>query len=76
MSNTTQHLIRGRHGLFNASSVESITLMDKGVGVLNIQGQMIHWVPESDTEKAKKISDALSDAVLNKTPVDWEALEK
>jgi hypothetical protein len=74
MSNSKANLIRGLHGVFNANSVESITVMDKGVGVINSQGQMIHWVKETDEDKAKLVADALTDAVMDGTPVNWEAL--
>lgn len=74
MSDNNKKLVRGLHGLFNLASVESINVMDKGVAVTNSESQLIHWIGESDREKALKIADALTDAVMDGKAIDWKAL--
>lgn len=74
MSMKKSKLIRGPYGAFKVDAVESITLMNNGVGVLNTQGNLIQWIPEPDETKAQRVADALTDAVIDNKPIDWKQL--
>lgn len=74
MSDINKTRMRGLHGFFNPIEAAGVNCLAKGVAVTNAQGQLIHWVNEKDEEKAGAVADALTDAILDGTPVDWEAL--
>lgn len=68
--------IRTPHGGFKRSSVKSVTPTDSGVIVIDDSNQMIFWHEEPDSEKARKISSALMDAVIDGTSIDWSAFDE
>jgi hypothetical protein len=72
MSNKT--VIRCDCVFFYAEDVANVNLMAKGVGVNNHQGQLIFWHPETNKDQAKKVANALTDAVLGKKAIDWDSL--
>lgn len=74
MSDTNKTRLRGLHGFFNPNDAAGVNCLATGVAVINDQGQLIHWVEEDDKEKVNAVADALTDAILDGTPVDWEAL--
>jgi hypothetical protein len=63
--------IRTPHGGFKRNSVKSVTPTDSGVIVIDDSNQMIFWHEEPDPVKARKISKAIMDAVIEGTAVDW-----
>lgn len=68
------NFIRTPMGVFNKNHVVSITPTDTGVAVLGDNNALLFWLPESDTKKAKKVSDALSNSLIDSKPIDWKQL--
>ena len=44
--------------------------------VIDDSNQMIFWHEEQDPEKARKISCALMDAVVDGTTIDWDSFDE
>jgi hypothetical protein len=79
MSNKKQQpekpvLVRTPHGMFNARLAGSVNLTPKGVAIMNDDNTMLHWLPEEDPEKAKKLNEALLDLIIDKKPINWKSL--
>ena len=66
--------IRTPVGAFNKNHAISITPTDTGVAVLGENSSLLFWLPESDTKKAQRVSDALSNAIIDNKPIDWKQL--
>lgn len=73
-------LILTPKGLFNALDASSVTATEKGVAVLNGEGQMINWNEYASEEKRDRICRELSLAVYaahngaELEPIQWEDL--
>jgi hypothetical protein len=68
------NFVRTPSGVFNKNHVISITATDTGVAVFGGDNAMLFWMQESDAKKAQRVSHALSNAVIDNTPIDWKSL--
>jgi len=68
------NFIRTPFGVFNKNHVVSITPMDTGVAVFGDNNALLFWLQESDAKKAKRVSDALSNALIDSKAIDWKQL--
>ncbi len=68
------NFIRTPFGVFNKNHVIAITPTDSGVAVFGDGNALIFWLQEPDAKKARKVSDALSNALVDSKPIDWKQL--
>jgi hypothetical protein len=68
------NFVRTPFGAFNKNHVISITPTDTGVAVFGSDNAMLFWMQESDAKKAQRVSHALSNALIDNTPIDWKSL--
>jgi len=68
------NFVRTPFGVFNKNHVISITPTDTGVAVFGDGNALIFWLQESDAKKALRVSDALSNAVIDNKVIDWKQL--
>lgn len=68
------NFIRTPFGAFNKNHVISITATDTGVAVFGDNNAMLFWMQESDVNKAKRVSHALSNALIDGKTIEWKQL--
>ncbi|MFD2165147.1 hypothetical protein ACFSJY_02630 [Thalassotalea euphylliae] len=68
------NFVRTPFGAFNKNHVISITPTDSGVAVFGDGNALIFWLEEKDEKKARKVADALTDAVIDGAKLDWKQL--
>jgi len=62
-------------GGFNREKFSAVTPTDTGVAVLDSENHMIYWHEEADAKKARTISCAIMDALMDGTQVDWASFD-
>lgn len=67
--------VRTPSGGFNRTNVGAVTPTGSGVAVLDSENRMIYWHEEADAKKARAISRAIMDAVMDATPIDWASFD-
>jgi len=68
------NFVRTPFGVFSKNNVVSITSTDTGVAVFGDGNSMLFWMQEPDTKKAQQVSNALSNALIDGTAIDWKQL--
>ena len=68
------NFVRTPFGVFNKNHVISITPTDTGVAVFGDSNALLFWLQESDAKKARRVSDALSNALIDGKAIDWKQL--
>ncbi|WP_415899311.1 hypothetical protein [Neptuniibacter sp. QD48_11] len=72
-------MLKTTDGVFNTLKADVVTPTDKGVAILNANGDLMCWIEVQDPDLRKEVSKLVSDRVYsgnmgdNVEPIDWEA---
>ena len=72
-------MLKTTDGIFNTLRADVVTPTDKGVAILNLNGDLMCWIEVLDPNLRREVSNEVSDRVEaghmgeNVEPIDWEA---